>query len=257
MKRANRRVLGPLLLSGGFLFLFPPAGLTAQDPEGFLFGKPNVTLTLDLGYGVPRAGSDLFQEIDTIFTLGKSDFSAPTLGGTVAIHLNDRMDLALAVAFQRSETWSEYRDFVEELGDGSTIPIQQQTSLTRVPLTVSLRYFLLDRGREISRFAWIPTRWSPYVGIGAGRIWYKFRQEGDFVDFFDYSIYTDYPTSEGWGWSAHLLGGAQVSLTPRFVLNMEGRYSWADADLRPPFDNAYEPIDLAGFQGSVGIGVRF
>ncbi len=247
-----------ILLAAGFIFLQPSGEAAAQDPEGFLFSRPNVTLSFDMGYAVPRAESDFFQEIDTLFTLGKNDFRSPAFGATLAMHLNERLDLALRFSYQRSETWSEYRDFVEELEDGSRLPIEQETRLTQVPLTASLRYFFLDRGREISRFAWVPTAWSPYVGLGAGRIWYKFDQSGDFVDFVDYSIFTGALSSEGWGWTAHVLGGVQLSLSPRFVLNVEGRYSLAGADLDgATYGTAYDPIDLTGFRGNVGIGVRF
>ena len=41
------------------------------------------------------------------------------------------------------------------------------------------------------------------------------------------------------------------------VLTGEGRYLWADADLDKNIYRGYEPIDLSGFQVTMGIGVRF
>ena len=257
MENAKNRVFGLLLLTCGSLFLVQAAPAAAQDAPGFLFGTPHVTLSLNMGYGIPNTGSDLFQEVDTLLTLGMSDFNGPVVGGSFAVHLNNRLDLAFDVTYLGSSTWSEYRDFVEELDGGQTIPIEQETKFTRVPVTLSLRYRFMDHGREISQFAWVPTKWSPYVGFGAGRVYSKFEQDGDFVDFYDYSIFGENLISEDWAWTAHALGGVEYSLSARMVLTAEGRYSWAEADLDRNFYQGYEPLDLSGFQGTFGIGVRF
>lgn len=236
-----------------------PAGVLGQAPTDFLFEKPNVTLSFHLGYGVAGAGSDLFQDIDTIFTLGMSDFNSMVVGGGFSVFLNDRVDVAVELSYLGAEIWSEYRDFVELLDDGTELPIEQQTKLTRVPLTASVRYFLMERGRQIGSFSWIPTQWSPYVGVGGGWTYYEFQQTGDFVDFQDFSIFTDMSSfvSNGWALTGHVLGGVQYSLSPRWVVNAEGRYSWASEELDRPQFQGYDPIDLSGFQGTLGFGVRF
>ncbi|MFH1763534.1 MAG: hypothetical protein ABIF09_05010 [Gemmatimonadota bacterium] len=241
-----------LALSGAAVL--GPKPLSGQESMGdFMFHPPRVTLTLNFGYGMPRAGSDIFQDVDTIFTLDKGDFRAPAIGGGLSVFLNDRMDLAFEFSFARSSTWSEYVDWV----DDDDLPIEQETQFTRVPLTVSLRYFLMDRGREIGNLSWIPTTWAPYVGAGGGTMMYKFEQVGDFVDIEDLSIFGNSYVSQGWGWVGHVFGGVQWVLSPEWVLTAEGRYSLASADLERPTYRLYEPIDLSGFQGSVGFGVRF
>ena len=257
MIRTSISALGISLLALVLTVSAPQAGLGAQEARDFLFGTPHVTLSVNLGYGLATAGSDLFQEIDTIFTLGKNDFHAPVVSGSLSIFLTERVDLSVAVGYQSSETWSEYRDFVEELASGDSIPIEQKTTLTRVPLSASVRYFLMDRGRGISRFAWVPNRWAPFLGAGGGRIYYRFEQAGDFVDFVDYSIAGDKIGSYGWAWTGHVLAGVQFSVSPNLVLTGEGRYLWADADLDKNIYRGYEPIDLSGFQVTMGIGVRF
>lgn len=231
-----------------------PKPLRGQEYMGdFMFHPPRVTLALNLGYGIPRAGSDIFQEVDDIFTLDKGDFHAPMIGGGLSVFLNDRMDVAFEFSFARSSAWSEYEDWV----DDDDLPIEQETQLTRVPLTVSLRYFLMDRGREIGNLSWIPTTWAPYVGAGGGTMMYRFEQVGDFVDFKDFSIFESSFLSEGWALVGHVFGGVQWALSPEWVVTAEGRYSLANADLDRPAYSGYEPIDLSGFQGSVGFGVRF
>ena len=240
-----------------FLAGYSPVCAQARVPEGFLFQTPHMTFSLNLGYGIPAAASDLFLDIDTIFTLGKSDFNAPVIGGSAAFYLNDHIDLVLDLSYAGSRTWSEYVELVEYLPDGGELPIEQETTFTRVPISGSIRYFFLDRGREIGSFSWIPTKWSPYVGVGGGWTYYEFEQRGDFVDYVDYSIFTSSFVSNGWALTGHFLGGAQFSLSPRWVVTAEGRYSWADEDLDRPQYQGYEPIDLSGFQGTLGFGVRF
>ena len=59
---------------------------------------------------------------------------------------------------------NEFRDWV----DNNDEPIEQETKFRRLPLTVALRYYLTDRGRAVSQFAYIPNRYAPYVGVGGG-----------------------------------------------------------------------------------------
>jgi len=278
MRHLMASALSRIALVLGVVVLLQPQALAAQSSGGsvfdrdFMFGKPRATLSFNLGYGVARAGSDLFQELDTLLTLGRSDFDSPVVGGRLSFYLDDKVDLAFEAGFARSERWSEYRDWVEDLGDGGERPIEQKTRFTRVPMTASVLYFPLDRGRRISRFAWVPTRWTPYVGLGGGRVYYSFQQSGDFLnaDFLDYAgsglpleeydgefIMTGQLGSAGYAWTGHALAGAQFALSAPVVLSAEARYSWADADLdRMSFDG-YQPIDLSGFQLTAGIGIRF
>ena len=138
-----------------------------------------MTLIFNLGYGVRSAGSDLFDEVVREFTLEKGDFNAPVIGGGISFFMNDRMDLGFEFSYGKSSAWSEYADFV----DNDDFPIEHETQFTQVPVTASVKYFLMDRGRKIGNLSWIPTTWAPYIGVGGGRMWYEFAQAGDFIDF--------------------------------------------------------------------------
>jgi hypothetical protein len=214
-----------------------------------------MTLNLNFGYGIPSAGSDLFDDVIDDFTLGKSDFHAPVIGGGLSLFLNDRMDLAFEFSYAKSSSWSEYACCV----DFDDLPIEQETQFTQVPVTVSFRYFLMDRGREIGNLSWVSTTWAPYVGFGGGRMFYEFQQAGDFIVFDEegWPIVRDRFFSEGWAWVGHVFGGLQWAFSPHLVLTAEGRYSLADAELDRPAYSGLEPIDLSGFQGTMGFGVRF
>lgn len=259
MRRNLISVLAVLTLCGAAAL--GPEPLYGQDVMGdFMFDAPNVTLSFNFGYGVRSAGSDLFDEVVSEFTLDKGDFHAPVLGAGISFFMNDRMDLAFDFSYGKSSAWSEYTDFVGT----DDFPIENETQFTRVPLTASFRYFLMDRGRKIGNLSWIPTTWAPYIGVGGGRMWYEFSQTGEFIDFLDPGcetagcpIYNDTVLSEGWAWVAHAFGGVQWALAPQWVVMAEGRYSLADADLDRASFRGYEPIDLSGFQATLGFGVRF
>ena len=147
---------------------------------------------------------------------------------------------------------SEYRDFV----DNDRLPIVQQTRLSETNLAGSVRFALTPRGREVSRLAWIPSTVTPYVGAGGGMLFYRLEQEGDFVDFLDFSIFPGQFESHGWTPSAQVFGGVDVRMWRRLFLSLEARYLWADADLG--FDYiGFDPIDLTGFRISSGVSVAF
>ena len=258
-----RKITFPLLTVvalGGASLLVPRALLGQEMGEDFMFQTPKVTLSINLGYGLRSAGSDLFDELISEFTLDKGDFQAPTVGGGVAFFLNERMDLAFEFSYSKSSSWSEYTEFVGT----DDFPIEQETTFSQVPLTASFRYFLSDRGRSIGNLSWIPNTWTPYIGAGGGRIWYEFAQTGEFIDFLDPGcetegcpIYNDNLLSEGWGWVGHAFGGVQWAISPQMVISAEGRYSLADADLDRAAFRGFEPLDLSGFQATLGFGVRF
>jgi hypothetical protein len=244
------RSLLPLVAGAALLV---PSGVAAQGSgDGFLFRTPKVQLGLRFGYAAPNAGSEIFDFSRDELTLDKSDFAGGLLGAEVAFRVSERLDVALAFSNSSNTTRSEFREWIGE----DDLPIEQETTFTRRPFTASVRYFFADRGRSISRFAWIPNRVAPYVGVGAGFMWYEFVQDGDFVDFQDLGIFTTRFTSDGASPMAHLLGGVEVSLSPRLLMHVDGRYEWASAEMSQDFVD-FDNIDLSGFQVSVGLGVRF
>jgi hypothetical protein len=97
---------------------------------------------------------------------------------------------------------------------------------------------------------------SPYVGASAGWVWYRFEQNGEFVDFDTYDIFRDRFTQTGRAPTVHLYGGADWSLAPAFFLTTEARYEWARADMAGDFVG-FDAMDLSGLQATVGVAVRF
>jgi opacity protein-like surface antigen len=240
----------PLLF--GALVAVPAPALAQSSGDGFLFRTPKVQITMRLGYAGASAGSEIFDFSREELTLDQRDFSGGFFGAEVAFRASERLDFVAAFSNASTRTRSEFRDWIGE----DDLPIEQETTFTRRPFTFSARYYLGDRGRSVSRFAWVPNRVTPYLGAGVGVMWYEFVQDGDFVDFQDLAIFNTRFMSDGTSAMAQALGGFEWSLSPRVIANVEGRYEWASAELSQDFVD-FDDIDLSGFQVSVGLGIRF
>jgi len=247
-------IASPAVVAGALALAAPRARAQAAG-EGFLFHRPAATLTVRGGYDRAFAGSDVFRDITNRLTLSRGDFSAPSVGADLAFTVSDQVDLVVSSAFARRSASSEYRKFVAD--DNS--PITQHTTFARVPVTASARYYLAPRGTRIGNFAWVPAKYAPYVGVGAGATWYQLRQEGEFLN--EGALRTFFGNVESSGWAATGVGsaGVDVSLSPRFLLTGEARYQLAHARLRSGDGgfNGYAPADLSGVALTAGVAVRF
>ena len=224
----------------------------AQTGRGFLFEAPDVVLGARAGLGIASAGSDIFDFTREELTVDRGDFNGLSATGEVGVRLLPRLDLVAAVGYHGSVTHSESRRY-EGTDD---LPIRQSTEFRRVPLTAGLRLYPLAPGRQVGSYAWIPRTVVPYLGASAGGMWYRFRQEGEFVDEETLDIFDDQFDSSGWTPAAEAFGGIEYSVTPRFAVTGEGRYTWASADLSNSFEG-FDPIDLAGFAVTVGVSLRY
>ncbi len=236
-----------------------PAAAQASG-NGFLFSEPRWTLGVRGGFDRALANSDIFTFMTDSLTLDRGDFSGFNFAADLAYAVSPRIDIAVGGGFVRSKKASEFRHYYESAGTAQ-LPITQTTTFTRLPLTATVKAYLVPRGRSIGSLAWIPTKFLPYVGLGGGAIRYEFSQEGDFVyprvDGPDYDILFDTFASSGWSPMAHGLLGGELSLTPRIGFSAEGRYTWARADLDPREYEGFDPIDLSGFSTTLGLIIRF
>ena len=231
--------------------LAPVAHAQEEQPD-FLFGAPRGAFSIRGGYLIASANSDIYEFFSEELTIEGADFNALVFGIDVALAIHPRLDVLVGFEYSRAAVDSEYREFEEDNG----APITQTTELRTVPLTGSIKLYLTPRGQEISRFAYLPSKARPYLGAGAGLIWYRLEQSGDFVDFADLSIFPGEFRSSGWGTEAHVFGGLDLRLSPKWYLSLEGRYVWADADLSEDYVG-FDPIDLNGLRITVGFSYSF
>ncbi len=230
----------------------PSQPIGAVPSDDFLFGRPRISLGIRGNYVMPREGSDIFDFVQEQLTIEKGDFSGPGFSADLGWALTERLDVVAGFEFTRKTVQSEYRDFV----DNDLRPIEQETQLDQNLLTGSLRFALTPRGTRAGSYAWVPARFTPYVGAGGGMMWWRFQQIGDFVDFQDFGVFSDTFRSDGLAPTGHLFGGGDVQLYKRLSLSVEGRYVWASGTLDEDYVG-FEPIDLSGFRFSAGFNVVF
>jgi hypothetical protein len=245
-RRTALAALVPLALGSTAL------GAQASTGDGFFMGTPRGSFTVRGGWALASARSDVFTFTTDNLTLDRGDFSSPVIDLDFAIRLLPRTDLVISSAFTGTRKKSEFRNFI----DNNDAPIEQTTGFDRIPVTVSVKQYLSNRGRSIGKLAWIPTRVAPYVGAGGGAMWYRFRQTGDFVDFQTNDVFNAVLESQGWAPTGHALAGGEVTINPRLAFVTEGRYTWAKAKLQNDF-SGFDRIDLSGFTTTAGIAVRF
>ncbi len=257
--------------------LLPAAALAQQPGYGprhspdFLIGPPHVTLTLRGGMLFPRADSRVFglafQEMslpgDTSRMFKRSDLNAPMITGELGIW-TPRADVTFSLGYARGSQTVEYRHWL----DNNDQPIQSWTRLAQVPMTVGVKAYLLPRGKQVGRFAFIPSTVQPYLGLAGGTVYHRYREVGDFINFAvtGYPVYTTNYVSTGWSPTVQILGGTDVSLTRRLNVQIDVRYGLASGSLAsdfpalaPPPTAAVSPhdkIDLNGLQTTIGFGWR-
>ena len=246
LRKPSIRAIGIALLAS-----FSASAALEAQVDDFLFGQPNISLFARFGYSLASANSDIFDFTSEELTVNKSDFGSFAFHGEFAIRLEDRLDLGIGVGIESSTTTSEFREFVGT----DDLPIVQQTTFGRYPVTVGAKYYLADRGRSIGEFAWIPAKLAPYVGAGGGIMPYRFVQEGEFVDFQTLDIFLDRFESTGVGVMGYVAAGLDVSLGKRWIVNGDARYSFASAGMDQDFVD-FDNIDLSGLRFALGFGVR-
>ena len=245
------RVRATILLLTATLPLLPYPTSAQGTGQGFLFEQPTVQLGFHAGYARARAGGAVLNQQRRDLTLNKRDFDASSWGLGLAIRGSERLDIALDVRFLRSETGSESRPYLDQ----DFLPILQTTTFVRVPVTLSTKYYIRDRGRSVSQFAWIPEKWAPFIGAGGGLHWYQLKQEGDFVEEPSLDILTLTLKSSGTAPIAHVFTGVDISIGPRFLWTLEGRYAVGSAETGSAYN--FDNLDLSGFQATIGVSVRF
>lgn len=247
----SRRFAALLLAATSITAVVRPSHAQSAG-DGFLFRAPRGSVGLHAGFDRASAGGDVFSFVTDQLTLSRADFGSGTLGASIAVGVAPALDIVFDVGFTGVERRSEFRDWVDQ----NDLPIEQTTQFRRVPVTLSVKRYLTPRGRAVGRFAWVPARHAAYVGLGAGWMWYRFRQFGDFVDFQTLNVFPDDFQSSAWTRMLHALGGVEFSLGSNFVLTTEGRFTWAKGPLSRDYVG-FNRIDLSGLSVTAGLAVRY
>jgi opacity protein-like surface antigen len=266
VRHAVYRLRGVLVCSAALFLLASPSFAGDQNqsansstqtssapPPDFMLGRPRGSIGIRGSMLVASANSDIYDFVTDILEIDKSDFNTGSFAAEAAYSVNPRLDIVGTWDLNSMHHQSDYRDWQDNRG----LPIQQSTELKQMNLTVSAKFGLVSRGRAVSRLAWIPRTFIPYVGAGGGYGRYEFRQNGDFVDFDNGNrVFSDTFTSRGWSPTFHVMGGTDIQVYRHLILSLDGRYSWQHADLSEDFIG-FAPIDLGGFRFGAGIHLAF
>src|SRR6266550_3004449 len=140
------------LLTACAITMIAPPSYAQRAGDGFLFHVPIGTWGVRGGINLASANSDVFAFVTDQLTRDRSDFNAPAVGTNIAIRLAGANDIVLDVGYSTVSRGSEFRHWVDQ----NDQPIEQTTSLRRIPITLGLRHYVTSRGRSVGQFAWIP-----------------------------------------------------------------------------------------------------
>lgn len=252
IKRMQKRWLNVGLVIGCLAGTSAPVFAQSGAGDGFLFHVPRATVSLRLGMAQPSADSKVFAFTSEKLTMSRGDFAGASAAADLDITITRRVAFQMGVAVSARETGSEYRDFI----DNNNLPIEQRTAFRRVPLTAGLKLYLTSPGRSLGRFAWVPSKLTPYVTAGGGLMYYSFRQSGDFVDFQNFDVFPLELESSGWTSMAYGSAGVNYALSARLGLVTEARYDRAQAPMGRDFVG-FDRIDLSGLSLTTGLHLRF
>jgi opacity protein-like surface antigen len=181
--------------------------------------------------------------VNELYGVRRQDFQGLSGGIEYSFNATDHVELGVHLDGYGRTVDSSYRDFERE--DGT--PIFQQLRLNVVPLGFSVRF--LPAGRR--------ARVSPYIAAGGDVFFYRYEEQGDFIDFFqdDLPVSTDAFVSQGAAGGFHVAAGLRVPLSHDWSVTGEARYQQARTRMRDDFSQ--NRIDLSGVSGTVGVRIGF
>ncbi len=196
-----------------------------------------------LGISQPRADSQYWDEIFDAFTGSPSSFEDMVFGADYLWGTSKNSGLLFGVSFYDGATTQAYKDYVDSNGGD----ISHNTTLKLGDLSAA---YVWRFGRSGVR---------PYIGAGAGLLWWRLSEEGYFVDLSDEEnlpiVFASY-RADGTTWELFALAGLDVPLGFRWSFFVEGRLRWAEAELNKDFAG-FGTIDLSGYQLAGGFSWNF
>jgi len=213
---------------------------------GALLPAPSRAAGLDLRLGgfFPRANSSLFRDDNELYTVSKKDWRGFTGGIEGNFILARNVELGLDFAAYSRSVDTAYRNYETPSGDD----IRQTLKLEAYPLGVSVRIVPTSRRASL----------APYVAVGGDLVFWRYREVGDFIDFFDPSlpIRADSFESTGVAPGFHVAGGLRVAVNEDISIVGEGRYQFTkEKGMGDDFPELR--LDLSGWSATVGMHVRF
>ncbi len=225
-----------------------------RSSNDYLLGRPRVSLNVRIGADRPLASDGVFAFAQEQLTLNPNDYTALNFGADLGVPLTQRLELQFSTSSAGRRVQSEYRDLI----GSDDLPIEQSTRLRRMPVSAGVRYNLVPAGRVVSRLAWVPAKVVPYVSAGGGAMWYRFQQQGEFVDYRSprLDVFRANLEASGWAPLAYAATGFTWTTRPAVSLNTELRYDHSRAPMRGDF-TGFDNTALSGVALTTGVQFRF
>lgn len=194
-----------------------------------------------------RSGDALVSNLDFL-SFDTKDFNGGTVGLEYLVGVGDYIDAGLGVGLYRRTVPSVYADYVNRNGS----EIEQDLKLRMVPWTATVRFLPFGRSGVI----------EPYVGAGVAIVNWRYSESGEFVDFFDNSVFRDTYVGSGTATGPTVLGGIRIPVGS-WGIGFETRWQDVKADL--PADLGFATtrdgqrpwVDLGGWSYLGTVQIRF
>lgn len=239
-------------------------------------------ITIKIGFFIPRANSDLWQQEFDDMDFGKSHYYNSNFCFTYEYFATKQLSFTLGLdgyLKNKSGVYNNYfgvfgsifgepLDFAfpngleEDFFPDEVFSIVHSFNVAITPIQFSMKLYPMGRQGKI----------MPYIGGGVGLyIWYV-RLEGDWVDFNDdtwiygvdtqiYPVYLTYAREDSrFTFGYHAFAGIMVPVAQRFTFEAEFKYNHAQGNFRTGPDASFEdfePFDLSGYQFSLGLNYWF
>jgi len=255
-----------------YLILFV---LTILLIPGMLFSD---IFTFRVGYFIPRADSDLWEIEFENMDFTKTDFQASSFCFSYEYFFTSYSSIIIGVESYKKQKMGYYTDYIgytfyggsyaypneyEGLYDEKFIP-SHVFSVSSTPIMLSLKILPMGRAQKV----------IPYIGAGGALYLWSVQLEGDMVDFSEeyydtvdgqiiepvYRVYYTETWDRGrFTFGAHVFGGVMVPIANRISLEGEFKYNIVEGRFKEDSHGfqGFEPIDLGGYQISIGLNYWF
>jgi hypothetical protein len=204
------------------------------------------TLTVQIGAFIPkgedaRVAGDVLAINRQYLLFDFGDFNGFLVSGDWSVGLGEYLEASAGFGFYQATVPAIYAEWINE--DGSEI--EQDLTLRIMPATAVVKILPLGSKKAF----------QPYVGAGLGIYFWRYSEKGEFVDFYDASVYPASYTQSGTSFGPVAVFGMRGRLSQSAIIGMEGRYQWGEGQLSQDFLG--EKIDLGGFSILATFGYRF
>jgi len=196
-----------------------------------------------VGIFSPKLDSDLWQINMENLAFDKNDLRSTYFSLEYEQFLGKNLSITFEGGYYQKDHYSMYSDYVDINDD----PIFQNLALEMFSVEAGVKFYPLGNR----------SRFSPYVGGGAGMYFWKYEQWGDFIDFTtDTILENQYLETSTSTLGFNVKGGFVFLFTRSFGFMAEARYQVIKGSLSSFFEG-FEKLDLTGLTVLAGFCLRF